>query len=146
MTPGLAVCANRAPGQPTFAALCSLEREILEGCRIGEARDPAEGRLADPRAHPAEERQQPDRRVDCLLVHQALHLFEDRGPLLRVEFGGLLLVEFVDLGIAAINVGTAGDDERGEPRRRVAEGAAGAAQYATGVLLAGVCRGKGGPL
>src|SRR5438270_13259557 len=110
----------------------------MEEWRIGGAPDAAEGQLATPRANPAEKRQQPDRRVDRLLVDQPLHLFEDLGPLPRVEFIGLLLVEFVDIGITTVDVGAAGDDERGEPRRRVAEGAARSAQDATGVLLAGI--------
>jgi hypothetical protein len=57
-------------------------------------------------------------------VHQPLHLFEDRNPLLRVEFGDLLRVELVDIEIAAVNVGAVRDSEGGKPGRRVTEGAA----------------------
>jgi hypothetical protein len=77
-------------------------------------------------------------------VDQPLHLFEDRRPLLRVEFVGLQWEEFVDVGIAAIDVRAALDDERGEPRRGVAECTARRAEYPRSKLFVGVSGSESG--
>src|SRR5262249_57726046 len=77
---------------------------------------------------------------------QSLHLFEDRRPLLGVKLVGLQREKLVDVGIAPIDVGAAVDDERGEPRRGVAECTARRAEYPRGELLVGVSRSKSGTL
>src|SRR5438874_4707827 len=87
--------------------LRALDRDVLERRRIGEAGDLAERWLAHPGADAVEDGEFPDRRIDRLLVDQTLHFLEDRRPLLRVEFVALQREEFVDVGIAAIDVGAA---------------------------------------
>src|SRR5690348_18022614 len=104
--------------------LRALERDVLEGRGVGEARDQAESRLADTGADAVEEAQLPNWGVNRFLVDELLHLVEDRGALLVIEFVGLLRKELVDVGVAAIGVGAALDDERGQPRRRIPKGAA----------------------
>jgi hypothetical protein len=79
-------------------------------------------------------------------VNQPLHLFEDRRPFLRVEFLGLQRIQFVDVRIAAVCIGPALDDKRGEPRRGVAERATRRAQDPLVVFLGGERREKAGAL
>ena len=59
-------------------------------------------------------------------MHQLLHPVEQRLALLVVELGGLLREQLVDLGVAAVNVGAALDDEGFQAGRGVAEGGAAA--------------------
>src|SRR5438105_314771 len=99
----LTSCGFRVGGAAARLRLRALDRDVLERRRIGEAGDLAERGLAHPRADTVEEGEFPDRRIDRLLADQPLHLFEDRRPLLRVEFVGLQWEEFVDVGIAAID-------------------------------------------
>ena len=103
--------------------LCRLERDIFEGSRVREVGDQAEPRLADPRADAVEKGELPDRRKDRALVKELLHLVQDCLALLMVEFDRLLLVERVDVGVAAIDERAALDDIGFEPGRSVAEGA-----------------------
>src|SRR3954467_1384349 len=110
--------------------LALLYRQVLEWRGVWETGDPTESARADPRPDPAEKGELPDRRVDRLLVYELLHLGQDHLALFRVEFVGLLQVKLVDFRITAVHVRAALDDERGQPRRGVAERAARAAQYA----------------
>src|SRR5215472_7801966 len=107
-------------------SLRALDRDVLEGGGVGEIGDQAEPGLADPRSHTIDEAELPDRRVDRPLGHDLLHLVEDCCELLVVELGRLLLVELIDVGVAAIDIGAALDDKGLQPGRGVAERAAAA--------------------
>ena len=61
---------------------------------------------------------------DRALVYHPLDLRDDLGPPLVVELDSLLLEQRVDVGVAAVRVGAAADDEGGQAGRRIAEGAA----------------------
>ena len=89
----------------------ALDRDVLERRGVGKTGDQAERRFPDPRADAIEEAELPDRRVDRLLVDELLHLVEDRAALLVVELVGLLRIELVDVGVAAIDIGAALDDK-----------------------------------
>src|SRR6266853_1091182 len=112
-----------------------LQGEVLERRGVGKAGDLSERSLADPGADAVEEGEFPERCEDRLLVDEKLHLFEDRGPLLRIELLGLLRVECVDVGIAAVDVGAVLDDEGSQSGRGIAKGTARPAQYPMGVFL-----------
>src|SRR6516162_502178 len=103
----------------------SFYRDVLERPGVGEARDQAEPGLTDPRPNAVDEGELHQRCIDHPPGHQLLHLVQDRRALLVVEFGGLLLKERVNFGVAAVGVGSALDDERGQPGRGVAKGGAG---------------------
>jgi len=55
--------------------------------------------------------QLPNRRRDHLLVHELLHFVQDGLALLVVEFGRLLRVQLVDVGITAVGLSAALDDK-----------------------------------
>ena len=63
-----------------------------------------------------------------------------------VELGGLLLIEGIDVGVVAIGVGAALDDERSEASRGVAKGGAGCLDDPALELLVRISLEKGGPL
>src|SRR5438445_6583376 len=90
-----------------------------------------------------DESELPDRREDCPFMDDLLHLFEDRGALLLVEFGGLLLEQLIEVGVAAISIAAALDRHGLDPGRRVAEGAA-AAHDQVLVLLLSIALEEGG--
>jgi hypothetical protein len=58
-------------------------------------------------------------------VHQLLHLVQQCLALLEIELGRLLLEQFVELRVAAIDIGAALGDESFDSSGGVAEGAAG---------------------
>src|SRR5580704_19138175 len=104
----------------------ALERNVLERRGIGEIGDQTETRFTNPRPNAVDEGELPDRRDGRLFINQLLDFSECLAALLRVELDRLLLEQLIDVGIAAVRIGAAPDDERREPRRRVAEGAAAA--------------------
>src|SRR6516225_7334357 len=106
--------------------LCALDRDVLKGRGVGKVRDQPEPRLSDPRSDAIDKAELPDRRVNHPLGDDLLHLVEDRRTLLVVEFGGLLLVEGVDVGVAAIDIGATFDDKSLQARRGITEGPAAA--------------------
>src|SRR5712692_338369 len=112
----------------------ALDRDVLVRPGIGKGRDQPEPGFADPRPDAVDERQLPDRRGDRALLDQLLHLVEDRCALGMIELDRLFVVELVDVGIAAIDIGAALDGERSHPCGGVAEGAA-AAQHQVLVFL-----------
>jgi hypothetical protein len=101
----------------------SLKRDVLVRRGVGEPRDQSEPRLADARSDPIEKGKLPNRRKDRALVKELLHLVQYRLAFLAIELDCLLLVERVDVGVAAINKRTALDDVGLVAGRRVAEGA-----------------------
>src|SRR6266446_3711731 len=117
--------------------LC-LDRDVFERRGISETRDQVETRLRDPRSDGVDEPELPDRRVDRLVVDELLHLFEDRRALLVVELVGLLGMERIDVGVAAIGKGAVLDDKGGEPGRGIAEGAARPLNDPARVFLGGI--------
>src|SRR6266699_6828545 len=125
--------------------LC-LDRDVFEGRGIGETRDQVETRLRDSRSDGIDEPELPDRRVYRPLVDELLHLFEDRHALLVVELVGLLRVERIDVGVAAIGKGAVLDDKGGEPGGGVAEGAARPLNDPASVFLGGIPSEKPGAL
>src|SRR6516162_8931073 len=131
---------------PAGRALGALDRNVLEGRGVWKAWDRPERGMADPGPGAVEKAELPDRREHHLLVDELLHLSEDRTALFLVEFVGLLRIERVDVGVAAIGEGAALDGERGHPGRRIAERAARAADRPAAVLLAGVRGDKPGAL
>src|SRR5262249_714285 len=97
--------------------------------------DETEARLRHARAGGVDEAELPDRRVDGFVVDELLDPVERRLAPLTVELAGLLSDEPVDIGIAAVDVGTAGGDERLEADRRIPEGAADAVDEILELLL-----------
>src|SRR5204863_5731109 len=79
-----------------------LDRDVLVGRGVRKQRDLAEPGLADPRAGAVDKGELPDRRVDDPLGHDLLDLVQDRFALRAIELDRLLLVQFVDIGIAAV--------------------------------------------
>src|SRR6516162_2896327 len=108
------------------SSLCLFDRDILEGCGVGEIGNQAEPRLSDPRSDAVEKTELPDRRVDHPLREDLLHFIKDRGTLLVVKLDRLLLVERIDVRVVAIDIRAALDDECFKAGRSVAKGAAAA--------------------
>src|SRR2546425_7235370 len=111
------------------------EFHVFVGRRERPASDETEARLRHPRTGRVDEAELPDWRVDGLLVHELLDVVEHRLAPLPVELAGLLSEEPVDVGIAAVDVGTTGGDEGLEADRRVPEGAADAVDDVLQLLL-----------
>src|SRR5439155_18443383 len=84
----------------------------------------------------------PDRGVERPLVDELLHLVQRGLAPLEVELGCLLLKQRVEVGIAAISVGTALDHKGFEAGRGIAKGAAAAPQEIFHCFL-GICLDKG---
>src|SRR5262249_55880236 len=101
-----------------------LQLHVFVGRRERPAGDDPEARLRDPGTGRVDETELPDRRVDGLVVHELLDPVEHRLAPLAVELAGLLPEESVDVGVAAVDVGTAGGHERFGANGRIAEGAA----------------------
>ena len=127
------------------APLCALDRDVFVWPGVGEIFYQVEPGLADSGADTIDERQLPDRRDHRFLVHQLLHLLEDRSPSLMVELCGLLGRQCVDIGVAAINVGPGFDDEGVKASGSIAE-RAGAALDEVLVRLVGSALQKRGAL
>src|SRR5262249_24410368 len=103
--------------------LFRLERDVLVRRRVGVARDQSEPGLADAWAHPVQERELPDGRIDDALLDELLDPLQGRLAPLDVGLRGLLAEEAVEIGIAAVDVGAILDHEGFEARGGVAEGA-----------------------
>ena len=88
-----------------------LYRDVLVGRGVDVARHQPEPRCTDPWADAIDEAQLPDRGVDGLFREELLHFFEDRGALCSVELGRLLRKKRVDIGVAAVAIDAAVDDE-----------------------------------
>src|SRR5262249_21250897 len=125
----------RARAPPSRRALLPPERDVLVGRRIRVARDQAEPRLANPRAHAVQERELPDRREHHLLLEELLDLLEQCLALLPVGVGRLLLEETVDVRIAPVDIEAARHRKGLEPRGGIAEGAAAALHQVLELLL-----------
>src|SRR4051812_34249116 len=82
--------------------LRALDRDVLVGRGVGKQRDPIEAGLADPRADAVEEGELPDRRIDRPLDHQLLDLEENGLAPPAIQLGRLLLVERIDIRVAAV--------------------------------------------
>src|SRR5262245_929253 len=106
-------------------SLFGCQRNVLVWRRVGMAGDQAQAGLGDARPDAVDERQLPDRRIDVPLLHELLNLMQDRFALLGVELGRLLFEEGIDIGIVAVDIGATLHHERLQPRRRIAESAAG---------------------
>src|SRR6266851_8339098 len=128
-----------------WSSLC-LDRDVFERRGVGETRDQVERRLRDSRSDGIDKPELPDRRVDRLVVDELLHLFEDRHALLVVELVGLLRVERIDVGVAAIGKGAVLDDKGGEPGGGVAKRAARPLDDPASVFLGGIPGEKPGAL
>ena len=115
--------------------LAALQRDVFEGAGVREILYQAEPRFTDPRSHPVYEAKLPDRRVDHPFGEDLLHLIEDRRTFLVVELGCLLLVERIDVGITAINVGAPLYDKSFQAGRGVAESAAAAQDQVLELLV-----------
>src|SRR6187551_3220479 len=125
--------------------LCAaLQAEIFVGRGIRMAGNQVEGSILHPPALAVEEAKLPQRRVDRTLVHQLLHAVHELGTLGTVDGLRVLDEQLVDVGVAAVDIGAALDDEGLHARGRVAEGAA-AALDQIAVLLLGIFLGESGP-
>lgn len=102
--------------------LRALDRSVFVGRAVRETGDPAEPRFSDPWPDALQDDVLQDRHVDRTLVHYLLDLVEDRRAFPAVEFDRLLLVESIDIGIAAIGLGAAFDDKSFQSGRGVAKG------------------------
>jgi hypothetical protein len=105
------------------APLPTLERDVLVGRGVGKQRDPAEPRLAHAQADAVDEGKLPDRRKDRPLDHQLLDPEEDLLAPRAIELFGLLPVERVDVGVAAVGEHATLDQMSLDARRGIAEGA-----------------------
>src|SRR5262249_21362638 len=85
--------------------LLRLERNVLVRCRVGVARDEPEPGFTDAWAHPVEERELPDGRVDDALLDELLDSLQGCLAPLGVGLRGLLAEEAVEIRIAPIHVG-----------------------------------------
>src|SRR5215472_4156930 len=112
-----------------------LELDVLVGSRERPTGDEAEPRFGHSRALRMDEAELPDRRIHRLVVHELLDAMQRRLAPLAVELACLLAEEPVDVGIAAVHEGAAGDHEGLEADRRVAEGAADAVGEVLQLLL-----------
>src|SRR5256886_3849227 len=121
--PGSSASDSQAPA-PAAARSLRLELHVLVRRRIGVAGDQPQTRLLHPGPVAVDERELPDRDEHRLLVHDLLDLVQQRLALLAIQLGSLILEERIDLRIAAVDIGTAGDDEGLQARRRVAKRAA----------------------
>ena len=101
--------------------LCALDRDVFVRPGVGEILDQIEPGHADPGSDAVDESQLPDRRERPTCRAPAAAFSEDRSPSLMVEFRGLLRTQRVDVGIAAIDVGPAFDDEGVEAGGGIAE-------------------------
>src|ERR1700740_1115177 len=90
----------------TTACLRALDRDVLEGGGVGEILNKAE---------------LPERRINGSFGEDLLHLVKDRRALLVVELNRLLLVERIDVGVVAIDIGAALHDKSFQSGRGVAE-------------------------
>src|ERR1700730_9396311 len=113
--------SSRSMARP--APLPALERDVLVRRGVGKKRDPAKPRLAHARADAVDEGKLPDRRKDRPLDHQLLDPEEDRLAPRAIELAGLLLVERVDVGVAAVGEHATLDQMSLDARRCIAEGA-----------------------
>src|SRR5512133_3574001 len=95
---------ERSRSRSATSPLSGFQRDVLVRSSIGEARDQPEAGFTDPRSVTVDEGELPDRREDCSLMDDLLHLFEDRAALLLIEFGGLLLEQLVEVRVAAISI------------------------------------------
>ena len=82
--------------------------------------------FSDPASDAVDKRQLPNGRDNRFVVHELLHLLQYHRPSLMVELRGLLRSQCVDVGIAAIDVGPALDNEGVEAGGGIAERAAAA--------------------
>src|SRR5262245_35415191 len=89
-------------GRSVAFALWALHRHVLVRRGVGEQRDPAEARLSDARSDAVDEGKLPDRSVDRALDHQLLNLEENGFAPGALQFARLLLVERVDVRVAAV--------------------------------------------
>src|SRR5437764_13949558 len=121
------------PGAPPPRV--SLQPEILDRARVGEALDPAPRRLGDARADAADEALLEDRRHQHVVGDDLLDLLQQRLALAAVELPGLPLEEIVHLRQRAVSVQPALGHERLQTGGRVAGGAGGADQQAAQLLV-----------
>src|SRR3989442_7231194 len=112
-----------------------FELHVFVGRGERPAGNETEARLRHARAGGVDEAELPDRRVDGFVVHELLDPVEHRLAPLTIELTGLLSEEPVDVGIATVDVGTAGGDERLEADRRIPAGAADAVDEILELLL-----------
>ena len=102
---------------PADAPPRALDRDVFTWRGVSKTRDQTKGRLSDARADATDKGKLQQRRIDRLLMHQLLHLVQNREPFSAVEFDHLSLVEHVDkcesYSYIALN------DKRGEPRRGI---------------------------
>src|SRR5215510_12930885 len=87
--------------------------------------DQAEPRLADPRTSTIDEGQLPNRHVNGALEHELLDLVQRCLSLLGIEFGRLLLEQRIDVGVAAVYIGTSLRHKALKTRSSVAKRTAG---------------------
>src|SRR5215469_4897681 len=123
-----------------------LDRDVLEGGSVGESGNEPEPGLADPGPDPVDKRELPEGDVNRLLVNELLHFCEDRCAFRLIELVGLLRIQFIDVGIAAVNVRTATDDKGGKPGRRIAESSARSPKNSAAELLSRIGRDEAGAL
>src|SRR5580704_7336301 len=100
-----------------------FQRDVLVGRGVGEAGYQPKPRLSDARANAVDEGELPDRRVDRPFVDDLLHLVQDRLAFLVIELDRLLLVQLVEVGVAAVDENSALDDVSLEAGCGVAKGA-----------------------
>src|SRR6516162_4808753 len=145
-TTGTTTAGSSLPASRCSASrLAAFQRDVFEGAGVREILNQAEPRFTYPRPRAVDKPKLPDRRINGPLGEDLLHLVQDLAALLAVQLGRLLLVERVDVGITAIDVGAPFDDVSFKARRGIAKGAA-AAQDQVLQLLVGIGLDKSRPL
>jgi hypothetical protein len=91
--------------------------------------DQSEPRLVNPGPLATEESQLPDRRVDRILIHELLHTMQNLRSIRQIGLGNLTVEQFIDVGIAAIDIATALDYEGLHPHGGIAERSAASLDY-----------------
>src|SRR5262244_2046649 len=138
--------SGRAPGRARPRAAARRRLAGTRRTRHGDPHGPLPDHLTSDqssafelhilvRAGPREAGVEPDGRDDHLVLDELLDLVQRRFTPFGVELVGLLLEQAVDIGIVAINVRAAADDEGLDPGRGVAEGATGAVDEPLVALL-----------
>src|ERR1700690_1249128 len=96
------ITSSRLMRRSCRCGLRRLQRYVLVGRCVGEERDQAEPGFPNTCADTVDESQLPDRGINRPLDHQLLNLEEDCLALPAIELYRLLVIQLVDVWVAAV--------------------------------------------